>query len=100
MFYVRGNRADYDAWATDYSADGWSYEEVLPLFKRQEHNAELHDRYHGTNGELHVTQRRWISPHLAKFLDAAAGCGIERNPDYNGARQDGASTLQTTTKSG
>jgi choline dehydrogenase len=100
MLYVRGNRADYDRWATEYGANGWSYEDVLPYFKQHEANAEIHDQFHGTSGELHVTQRRWLSPHWEKFIAAAQAIGIERNDDYNGARQDGASLFQTTTKGG
>ena len=97
MLYVRGNRADYDRWEHEHGARGWAYESVLPLFKRHEANAELDDLYHGTDGELHVTQRRWLSPHWRTFLDAAVATGIEHNPDYNGARQEGASLFQTNT---
>jgi choline dehydrogenase len=100
MLYIRGNRSDYDRWASEDGAAGWSYEEVLPYFKRSEQNAEIADRYHGTSGELHVTSRRWLSPHWPRFVDSAAALGIERNPDFNGARQDGAGLLQTTTKGG
>src|SRR2546421_5423082 len=100
MLYVRGNRADYDGWARDFGAHGWSYQEVLPYFKRHEANAEIRDEFHGTSGELHVTQKRWLSPHWRKFIDAARGIGIDENLDYNGAVQDGASLFQTTTKGG
>jgi len=100
MLYVRGNRADYDGWARDYGAHGWSYQEILPYFKRHEASAEIRDEYHGTTGELHVTQKRWLSPHWRKFIDAARASGIDENPDYNGAVQDGASLFQTTTKGG
>jgi choline dehydrogenase len=100
MLYIRGNRADYDAWAADHGAEGWSYDEVLPLFKRSEQNAEHGGEFHGTSGELHVTSRRWLSKHWEPFVDSAAAAGIERNDDFNGARQDGAGLLQTTTKGG
>ena len=100
MLYARGNPADFDAWASEYGATGWSYAEVLPCFKRHEANADIHDQFHGTTGELHVTQDRWLSPHWTKFIEAAEAVGIERNPDYNGAVQDGASVFQTTTKGG
>jgi choline dehydrogenase len=100
MLYVRGNRADYDGWATEHGAEGWTYEDVLPYFKRHEANAELSGPYHGTTGELHVTQKRWLSPHWEKFLETAQGIGLPRNPDYNGESQDGASLFQTTTKRG
>ena len=100
MLYVRGNRVDYDRWASEYGASGWAYQDVLPHFKRHEANAELHDQFHGTSGELHVTQKRWLSPHWQRFIAAAQAIGIERNDDYNGASQDGASLFQTTTKGG
>jgi choline dehydrogenase-like flavoprotein len=95
MLYVRGNRADYDAWG-----EGWSYDEVLPLFKRSEQNAEFGGEYHGTRGEMHITSKRWLSKYWERFVDAAAAAGIERNDDCNGERQDGAGLLQTTTKGG
>ncbi len=100
MLYARGNRLDYDRWERDYGARGWRYDAVLPYFKRHEANAEIRDGYHGNSGELHVTQRRWLSPHWESFIGAAEAVGLEQNPDYNGARQDGGSLLQTTTKGG
>src|SRR3954447_2574033 len=100
MMYIRGNRSDYDRWAAELGADGWSYDEVLPYFKRSERNAEIDDRYHGTTGELHVTSKRWLSPHWRRFVDSAAALGIERNADFNGAEQDGAGLIQTTSKGG
>jgi choline dehydrogenase-like flavoprotein len=100
MLYVRGNRADYDGWASDHGATGWSYDDVLPYFKRSEDNAEIHDHYHGVGGELHVTSKRWLSPHWEPWVESAVAAGLERNEDCNGARQDGAGLLQTTTKRG
>jgi choline dehydrogenase len=100
MLYVRGNRTDFDRWVTEHGATGWSYDEVLPLFKRSEDNAEIHDEYHGVGGELHVTRRRWLSPHWESFVEAAVAAGLERNDDCNGVRQDGVGLLQTTTKGG
>jgi choline dehydrogenase len=99
MMYVRGNRADYDGWARD-GATGWSYEEVLPYFKRSEDNAEFHDSYHGIGGEQHVTSKRWLSSHWEPFLDAAAAAGVPRIADCNGAQQDGGVLVQTTTRRG
>jgi choline dehydrogenase-like flavoprotein len=100
MIYIRGNRADYDAWASEHGATGWAYDDVLPLFKRSEHNAEIHDEYHGVGGEMHITRRRWVSALWEKFVAAAEALGAERNEDFNGARQDGAGLFQTTTKRG
>lgn len=99
MMYVRGNRADYDGWARD-GATGWSYDEVLPYFKRSEDNAEFHDFYHGVGGEQHVTSKRWLSTHWEPYLDSAAAVGIPRIADCNGAQQDGGVLVQTTTRGG
>jgi choline dehydrogenase-like flavoprotein len=100
MIYIRGHRADYDGWASEFGATGWSYDEVLPYFKRSEDNAEIHDEYHGTGGELHVTRKRWLSPHGREFVDAAVAAGIKANDDFNGASQDGAGVFQVTVKDG
>jgi len=100
MLYVRGNRADYDGWEREHGARGWGYDAILPLFRRHEDNAEIIDEYHGQGGELHVTRRRWLSPHWRAFIEAAGELGIAHNPDYNGALQDGASLLQCTTRGG
>ncbi len=97
--YVRGNRADYDGWAAG-GAEGWSYDEVLPYFKRSEHNAEFGEPYHGTRGEAHVTSKRWLSSHWEPFLESSAAAGIERIDDCNGPRQDGGALVQTTTRKG
>jgi choline dehydrogenase len=99
MMYVRGNRADYDGWARD-GATGWSYDEVLPYFKRSEDNAEFRDSYHGVGGEQHVTSKRWLSSHWEPFLDAAAAAGVPRIADCNGPQQDGGVLVQTTTYRG
>jgi choline dehydrogenase len=100
MFYVRGHRSDFDRWVEDFGATGWSYDEVLPLFKRSEHNEEIHDEFHGTTGELNVTRKRWLSSYWRPFLDSAVAAGVERLEDYNGAEMEGAALLQCTTRKG
>ncbi|HEX8065828.1 MAG TPA: FAD-dependent oxidoreductase [Thermoleophilaceae bacterium] len=100
MFYVRGHRSDFDRWVEDFGATGWGYDDVLPLFRRSERNEDFHDEFHGTSGELNVTRRRWLSSYWRPFVDAAAAAGIERVDDYNGARMDGASLVQITTRRG
>jgi choline dehydrogenase len=99
MFYVRGNRWDYDHWAS-LGNPGWSYDEVLPLFKRSEHNEEFEDGFHGRNGPLNVTYPRHRSPLTGRFLEATALHQIRRNPDYNGAEQEGGFEYQVTQKNG
>jgi choline dehydrogenase len=99
MLYVRGNRWDYDQWDA-LGNTGWGYDEVLPLFKRSENNEQFHDGFHGQGGPLNVTYPRFDSPISQMFLDAAAQNGIARNPDYNGAQQEGAFLYQVTHKNG
>ena len=98
MAYVRGNRADYDDWAAAGNR-GWSYEEVLPYFKKSEANQDIQDAYHGTGGELNV---EFSHRHRIPFADAfIAGCesvGLPRNTDYNGAAQAGVGRFQFTIK--
>ena len=99
MLYVRGNRWDYDHWAS-LGNPGWSYDEVLPLFKRSENNEQFHDAFHGQGGPLNVTYPRFDSPLSQMFLDAAAKNGIALNPDYNGEQQEGSFLYQVTHKNG
>jgi len=99
MLYVRGNRWDYDHWAT-LGNPGWSYDEVLPLFQRAENNEQFHDAFHGQGGPLNVTYPRFDSPLSQMFLDAATQNGIALNPDYNGAQQEGSFLYQVTHKNG
>ncbi len=99
MMYVRGNRTDYDGWAAE-GATGWGYDEVLPLFKSTEDNAEFDGPYHGKGGEQHITSKRWLSSHWEPFLAAAEQVGVPRIEDCNGATQDGGVLIQTTTSKG
>ncbi|MRV75508.1 glucose-methanol-choline oxidoreductase [Duganella sp. FT92W] len=99
MLYVRGHRWDYDHWAA-LGNKGWSYDEVLPFFKRAENNEQFHDAYHGQGGPLNVTYPRHGSPVNQMFLDAAVACGLPLTPDYNGAQQEGAFLYQVTHKNG
>ena len=84
MLYVRGNRWDYDHWAA-LGNPGWSYDEVLPLFRRSEHNEQFTDAFHGQGGPLNVTYPRHDSPVNQMFQEAAQMHGLTANPYYNGA---------------
>jgi choline dehydrogenase len=99
MFYVRGNRWDYDHWAS-LGNHGWSYDDVLPLFRRAENNEQFMDEFHGQGGPLNVTYPRYKSSLTKLFLEAAALHQIRLNPDYNGAKQEGAFEYQVTQKGG
>lgn len=94
--YVRGQAVDYDNWAAEGNP-GWSYPEILPYFKRSERrigNADEH--YRGRDGELPITDLDWHHPVSDALIDAAVELGIPRNPDHNGAKQDGAGFFQRT----
>ncbi len=99
MIYLRGNRLDYDDWAAG-GADGWSYDEVLPYFKRGEDNERGEDAYHGVGGPQAVSDSRSMHPLVDLMLDAAVEAGHPANPDLNGAVQDGVGRFQLTQRDG
>jgi choline dehydrogenase len=99
MIYIRGNRADYDTWA-DLGATGWGYDDVLPYFVKAEHNARLSGPLHGTDGPLHVEDRRYTHPLSQAWVDAAVAWGLKQNDDFNGAEQEGAGQYQVTCHKG
>jgi choline dehydrogenase len=89
MMYVRGNRLDYDGWR-QRGLTGWGYDDVLPLFRRFERNVSHADPdYHGHDGELWTEKARGESPLYAAWLASAEAAGFARNPDFNGASQEG-----------
>ena len=94
QLYTRGNAKDYDAWASEAGATGWSYREVLPYFKRSEDNQRLHNAYHGYGGPLGVSYPINPPPISYAFLRAAQELGIPFNDDFNGAVQDGIGHYQ------
>ncbi|MDQ4107276.1 MAG: GMC family oxidoreductase N-terminal domain-containing protein [Actinomycetota bacterium] len=97
MMHVRGNRRDFDGWA-QLGNQGWSYEEVLPYFKKSETYHGPMSPYHGDNGPISVIDCRKPSPVLHAFVDAAAALGLtEKYNDFNGATQEaGAGFYQST----
>lgn len=97
MAYVRGNRLDFDEWEA-LGNKGWSYEEVLPYFKKSEFNEDFKGRYYGDAGPLHVSYSRQPHPLGHSFIEACESVGIPHNEEYNGAKQFGASLLQFTIK--
>ncbi len=89
MVYIRGQREDYDGWAAAGNA-GWSYDDVLPIFKRSEGHWAGETEYHGAGGPLTVSSVVRPFPIADAFIAAADQCGIPENTDFNGARQAGA----------
>jgi choline dehydrogenase len=99
MIYIRGNRADYDGWAAD-GARGWSYNDVLPYFRKAESNERGEDQFHGKLGPLSVCDPRTRHPLTDAFMQAAIEAGHPVNPDFNGASQDGVGFYQLTLRKG
>ncbi|MGI9422782.1 MAG: GMC family oxidoreductase, partial [Hyphomicrobiaceae bacterium] len=98
--YNRGQRLDFDTWAQRGNA-GWGYADVLPYFKRCENRiGEGDDTFRGRGGNLTVTDIELRHPLCDAFMDGAAELGIPRNPDYNGAIQEGISYVQRTAHKG
>ena len=96
MIYMRGQQQDYNDWAHVHGCDGWAYDDVLPVFKRQENNQRLADPYHGTDGRLIVADPQSRHQVTSSIIDAAISAGIPASDDFNGARQEGAGWYQVT----
>ena len=99
MMYVRGNPHDYDHWRL-LGNSGWSYQDVLPYFKKSEHQQRGASEFHGINGELSVTDLITPADVSQRFVDACVAMGYDYNPDFNGPQQEGAGPYQLTVKDG
>jgi choline dehydrogenase len=99
MLYVRGNKWDYDNWA-DLGNEGWSYDEILPYFKKSEGNEYFDDDFHSQTGPMGVTNPTDASDVNRMFLESCEQQGIKTVEDYNGAEQEGAFMFQRTVKNG
>jgi choline dehydrogenase-like flavoprotein len=99
MIYARGHRSDYDHWAELGNA-GWGWDDVLPYFKRAEHNERGADAFHGTGGPLNVMDLRSPNRFAPVFVQAAVQAGHRLNDDFNGAEQEGVGLYQVTHKNG
>ncbi len=95
MVYIRGHRWDYDHWAS-LGNPGWSYDDVLPYFRRSENNETHADEFHGKGGPLNVAELRTGNPLQQKFLDAARECQLPMTSDFNGPKQEGCGVYQVT----
>jgi choline dehydrogenase len=99
MVYIRGQAEDFDHWR-QLGNSGWSYDDVLPYFRRAEHQTRGADEFHGTGGPLCVSDVPDHHPICEAFIETAVELGFPRNDDFNGARQDGVGYHQTTTRQG
>ncbi len=95
MFYVRGNPADYDGWA-QMGCRGWSYDDVLPFFRKSERYAPGDPAWRGKDGPLKVEDYRTVLPLTHRFVEAAQQAGFPLTPDFNGKTQEGVGYAQMT----
>jgi choline dehydrogenase-like flavoprotein len=99
MLYIRGQKQDYDHWAS-LGNEGWSYDNMLPYFKKSECNSRGESQFHGTNGPLHVSDGTVGYPVNKTFIAASAEAGYNITDDFNNDSQEGAGYYQCTIKDG
>ncbi len=99
LVYIRGQKQDYDHWR-QLGNKGWGYEEVLPFFKKAEHQERGADDFHGVGGPLKVSDIPDKREVCDAFIRAAVEAGIPHNDDFNGAEQEGVGPFQTTSFNG
>jgi choline dehydrogenase-like flavoprotein len=100
MLWVRGNRQNFDDWAAD-GATGWSYDEVLPAFKRLEDWEDGEDEFRGAGGPIGVRKQQNLTPAAETFLDTVPGrMGVPVLDDYNGKSQEGFGVIQLSASDG
>jgi len=99
MIYIRGNRHDFDHWEK-LGNPGWSYQDLLPYFIKSENQQRGASQFHGVDRPLNVADL--VAPSLVsqRFVEAAVATGYERNPNFNGATQEGAGIFQLTFQEG
>ncbi len=99
MVYVRGHARDYETWA-EMGADGWSYADVLPYFKRMEHWDDAghggDPDWRGKDGPLHITRGKRSNPLVTAFVEAGRQAGYPVTDDYNGHQQEGFGAMEHT----
>lgn len=100
MIYIRGQQADYDDWSEKWGCKGWSYQDVLPYFKKAEANESLGNQYHGQHGPLPISDNRYRHPLTMAFIRAGQEMGLTYSTDFNGADQQGIGFYQTNTYRG
>jgi len=99
MIYIRGHARDYDGWR-QLGLTGWSFADVLPYFKRAEHNENGGDDFHGGDGPLRVSNARSSNPLFRAFMQAGSEAGFPQTQDFNGFQQEGFGPYQLTIHEG
>jgi len=97
LIYIRGQKQDFDHWR-QLGNTGWSYDDVLPYFRRAEHQERGEDEHHGSGGPLHVSNLRAGHELHDAFIAGAQEAGYRVNPDFNGAEQEGVGSYQLTVR--
>ena len=100
MIYIRGQKQDYDDWHNIWGCNGWSYDDVLPYFRKTEANESLGDQYHGETGPVHIGENRYRHPLTQTCIRACEQMGLPYTNDFNGASQEGTGFYQTNIKNG
>jgi choline dehydrogenase-like flavoprotein len=99
LLYIRGQAEDFDHWR-QLGNTGWSFEDVLPYFRRAEDQERGEDELHGVGGPLAVRDVSEGHPLCDAFIEACEQAGLPRTDDFNGASQEGAGYFQLTTRKG
>jgi choline dehydrogenase len=99
MIYIRGHARDYDGWR-QMGLEGWSFADVLPYFKRAEHNENGGDDFHGGEGPLRVSNTKSGNPLFRAFVQAGVEAGFKQTDDFNGYQQEGFGPYQVTIHGG
>jgi choline dehydrogenase len=97
LIYIRGQKQDFDLWRQLGNA-GWSYDDVLPYFRKSEDQEHGEDEFHGKGGPLAVSDLRTDHPLHDAFVEGAKQAGYPHNRDFNGAEQEGVGPLQLTVR--
>jgi len=97
LIYIRGQKQDYDLWR-QLGNTGWSYDDVLPYFRKSEDQEHGANEFHGAGGPLAVSDLRTEHRLHDAFVEAAKEAGYAYNPDFNGATQEGVGPLQLTVR--
>ena len=99
LIYIRGQQQDYEHWAA-LGNTGWSWDEVLPYFRRAEGNDRLSGPLHGQDGPLKASSIASKHPLVEAFIGSARGLGVPQTDDFNGASQEGVGYYQLSTHNG
>ncbi|AAZ27515.1 GMC family oxidoreductase [Colwellia psychrerythraea] len=99
MLYIRGQKQDYDHWA-ELGNEGWSFDDILPYFKKSETNSRGESELHGGAGPLQVTDRPAFYEISKRYIEASQQAGFKVTDDFNGSDQEGVGYYQCTIKDG